>query len=171
MSIYIMILNTLIKEGRSERWEFHKTRCMFKGQQIHYANASRLKEHDHCPCNVQPAVPGGGTGVDLSIRLSIHSSNIIDITMCKVLGARVKKTSKQFFFQGAHRLEGETYILILQCQVECAIDTASWLSTAFRARLPVFESQSLVNHVTLKGSYLISLSSISSSAKWGCLSW
>lgn len=105
------------------------------------------------------------------IRLSIHSSNIIDITMCKVLGARVKKTSKQFFFQGAHRLEGETYILILQCQVECAIDTASWLSTAFRARLPVFESQSLVNHVTLKGSYLISLSSISSSAKWGCLSW
>lgn len=93
---------------------------MFKGQQVHFANESSLKEHGHCPGNIKPAVPDAGIGGDLPIFFYLFIPQVfndIHHVWGTMLVASATKRVKQFFLQGAHRLEGETYKLILEHQV------------------------------------------------------
>lgn len=52
---------------------------------MHCANASRLKDYGHYPCNVKPSVPGSGSTGGLFIYVSIQSSILLASTMCKLL--------------------------------------------------------------------------------------
>lgn len=53
-----------------ERGRVPENLMYVQSQQVLFANASRLKEHDDGPCDVKPAVPDGGSSGDLPIHLS-----------------------------------------------------------------------------------------------------
>lgn len=118
LTLAVTIFNALIKEEGSKRGRDPEN--LVYVQRSAGALCKCIKAQRPWP--LSNSSPRGGPNEDLPIHSSMLSSILWTSTMCKALcGVQVLQRKVKFSLQGAHRLERETYELILQYQMEPVI--------------------------------------------------